>query len=200
VRIFSGADTNVILADFNALTDPNFLGGVRVAAGDVNRDGRVDLVATGGPGGPARVLVWDGTTLVPNAVPTQLFGEFLAFPNTFTGGAFVAVGDTNGDGYGDIVVSRDAGSTPEVRLIDGRSLAVNNTLTVNSIFNAFDATFTGGVRVAAMDTNNDGISEIVAGSGPGQLELVRFYTANGILLDTYSANYQGNRGGVYVGA
>jgi fimbrial isopeptide formation D2 family protein/uncharacterized repeat protein (TIGR01451 family) len=200
VRIFSGADTNVILADFNALAAPNFAGGVRVAAGDVNRDGRVDLVATGGPGGPARVLVWNGTTLVPNAVPTQLFGEFLAFPNTFAGGAFVAVGDTNGDGYGDIVASRDAGSTPEVRVIDGRSLAVGNTPTVSATFNAFDPTFTGGVRVAAMDTNNDGISEIVAGSGPGQLGLVRFYTATGVLLDTYSANYQGNRGGIFVGA
>jgi len=166
----------------------------------VNKDGTPDLVATSGPGGPPRVLVWNGTTLVPAGVPTQLFGEFLAFPNTFTGGVFAAVGDTNGDGFADIILSKDAGSTPEVKVIDGRQASVNNTITVAADFLAFDPTFLGGVRVAAMDTNNDGRSEIVVGSGPGQLELVRFYSGTGVLLDTFAANYQGNKGGVYVGA
>ncbi|QEL14532.1 beta strand repeat-containing protein [Limnoglobus roseus] len=44
--------------------------------------------------------------------------------------------------------------------------------TVSSI-NVFDASFTGGVRVAAADFNADGIPEVIAGTGPGTTTLVR---------------------------
>src|SRR5438045_2187130 len=41
---------------------PSFAGGVRVAAGDVNGDGLMDVVTAPGPGGAPNVKVFDGKT------------------------------------------------------------------------------------------------------------------------------------------
>src|SRR5207253_7770409 len=60
VRIFLTKGGQLVpVADFFAL-DPDFRGGLRVALGDVNRDGFADLVVTAGPGGGPRVATYDG--------------------------------------------------------------------------------------------------------------------------------------------
>src|SRR5262245_59238393 len=58
VMVFSGKDGSV-LRSFHAF-DPLFRGGVFVAAGDVNRDGRADIIAAAGRGGGPHVRVFSG--------------------------------------------------------------------------------------------------------------------------------------------
>jgi len=85
VRVFDGLTGAAIagpLAGFMAY-DPAFRGGVRVAAGDLNGDGRADLITGPGPGGGPHVRVWDG------ASATEIFGVF-AFDPAVTGGVFPA--------------------------------------------------------------------------------------------------------------
>src|SRR5207248_6514010 len=61
VHVYDPATGNQI-ASFDVFS-PGFLGGVRVAVGDVNGDGVPDIIAAAGPGGGPHVKVIDGTKL-----------------------------------------------------------------------------------------------------------------------------------------
>src|SRR5207253_2684824 len=117
-----------------------FTGGVRVAIGDVTGDGTPDIITAPGPGGGPDIHVYDGQT-------GQIVRQFFAFDPAFTGGAFVAAGDVNGDGAADIIVGADQGGGPNVAVFSGQDGSQ-----LDSFF-AFDQRFTGGVRVAADDFN-----------------------------------------------
>lgn len=73
-------------------------GGARTAMGDVNGDGYADYVYGSPPRVPPQIVAIDGKT---NAV---IFSQMLGDP-TKVGGVYVAVGDINKDGYGDIAAS-----------------------------------------------------------------------------------------------
>nr|WP_220128473.1 MULTISPECIES: PEPxxWA-CTERM sorting domain-containing protein [Sphingomonas] len=134
-------------------------GGVWVAAGDVNGDGRADIVA-GHASGPL-VNVYDGASHTK-------FLSFEPFGADFKGGINVASGFiTDSHGGAEIVTGAGPGGGPHVRVFDGQ-------LKVTHDFNAFDPAFQGGVRVAAGDVTGDGVAELIVGTGPGGGEL-KFY-------------------------
>ncbi|HEX7795884.1 MAG TPA: VCBS repeat-containing protein [Vicinamibacterales bacterium] len=186
VKTYDSA-TDSLLSDFLAY-DPGFTGGVRVAVGDVNGDGVPDIVTGPGPGGAPLVKVFNGAT-------GTLIRSFFAFTPSFTGGVFVAAGDVNGDGAADIIVGADAGGGPNVKVFDGATGA-----TLQSFF-AYDAGFTGGVRVAAGDVNGDGVPDIVTGAGPGGAPHVKVFNGTtGALLQSFLAFSPSFTGGVFVAA
>ena len=67
-----------------------------------------------------------------------------------------------------LVVGPDAGGPPRVKVYNAAGGLLNNFL-------AFEASFTGGVRVASGDVTVDGVTDIVAGKGPGGGSLVRVF-------------------------
>ncbi|MBL8136442.1 MAG: carboxypeptidase regulatory-like domain-containing protein, partial [Acidobacteria bacterium] len=135
VRVFSGAGGP--LADFYAF-DRTFLGGVRVASCDVNGDGRDEILAAQGPGGGrVRVLSLAGGVL------SELVA-FDAFESGFAGGVNVACADLDLDGRGDVVVGPDGGRAPDVKVFTVGALSA----VVTAQFQAYEPTFTGGVRVS----------------------------------------------------
>src|SRR5439155_224923 len=106
VKVYDPA-TGAVLANFFAYA-ANFTGGVTVAAGDVDNDGRADIVTGAGPGGGPHVRVFSG------ANPAQVLIEFFAYAPNFGGGVFVAAGDTNCDAKADIITGAGPGGGPQV--------------------------------------------------------------------------------------
>ena len=162
VRAFSGADGSTIA---NFFPYGGFTGGVRVAVGDVNGDGKADIITAPASGIGTNVRVF-------NAANAAIISSFDAYSPSYTGGGFVAAGDVDGDGLADLVVGPDIGAAPNVRVFDG-----GNPSNVLKNFFAFDPAFTGGVRVAAGDVNGDGLADLVAAQGPGGTAQVRGFGA-----------------------
>ena len=206
VRVFNG-NAFTQIADFFGIDDPNFRGGARAAIGDVNGDGKGDLVVAAGFGGGPRVATFDGAQLGSNGGP-KLFGDFFAFEQTLRNGIFVAAGDVNGDGFADLVAGGGPGGGPRVYILDGKSLVQtgSNTLVPVGNFFAGDVNNRGGIRVAVKNLDNDGKADVVTGSGSGSGTRVTSYLGTNITpsggtpasgLD-FNA-FAGFSGGVFVG-
>ena len=184
VRIFNGANLN-LLRSFYAYSE-DFSGGVSVASIDFNNDGILDLVTGAGPGGAPHVKVYDGAT---NAIISQWY----AYPVTFTGGVFVAVGDIGNDNTFEVVTGAGQGGTPVVAVWDPYTGALL------AQFMAYAEDFTGGVRVAVNDGNGDGVADILTGAGPSGGPHVKAFSfpALDLLFSFYSGD-PANTGGVFV--
>ena len=156
--------------------DPAFAGGVRVAAGDVDGDGIVDIITGAGSGSGPHVRAFSlagGVTEI---------ASFFAYAPSFTGGVLVASGDVTGDGRAEIITGTTRAGGP-VRVFQVDSTAVSE---VTSFFPYFDV-FRGQVRVAAADVNGDGFADIITGVGPGGGPHVQaFSLSNGALVNLAS--------------
>ncbi len=140
--------------------------GIEVACGDLDGDGRDEIVTGPGPGpvaGPhVRAFTWDGDTIAP------LTGTNFQAYGTLKYGVKVACGDLDGDGFDEIVTGAGAGAVfgPHVRgwNVDGGPAAALPGIS----FFAYN-TLRWGVNVACGDLDGDGRDEIVTGPGPGDI-------------------------------
>lgn len=200
VRVFSGNGFGQI-ADFFGIDDPAFRGGARVAAGDLNGDGVADLVVAAGFGGGPRVAAFDGHLLATG--PVRVFADFLAFEPELRNGTFVAVGDVNGDGKGDLIAGGGPGGGPRVTVFDGTDL-LTNVQTRASDFFAGDVANRGGVRVTVKDLDGDGLADLVTGAGAGAGSRVTAYTGASLVHggppEAFALDaFPGLAAGVFVG-
>jgi subtilisin family serine protease len=230
VRIFRQDGTAI--GGFMAYTK-TFRGGVNITAGDVDGDGKSEIITGAGPGGGPHVRIFrqDGTVL----------GSFMAYPTTFRGGINVATGDVDGNGKADIIVSPGKGMEPIVKVFDSKGnlntqflafdkefkdgikissgdldgdkiaeIAVGKMnggsevrvygqyLTLKLKFNAF-TDFNGGISLAVGDLDGDRVSELLVGAGPGGGPHLKVYSGKGILRSEFFAFGQDFKGGISVG-
>lgn len=190
-------------------------GGARVAAGDVDGDGRIDLVAAPGPAGGQTVKIY----LAKDGMAEAAAIAFTAFADGWNFGLNIALGDLNDDGYADIIVGADAGGEPRVAVWDGKTaIAGTPQLLLASLLvydysgsnqGAWNGSFKGGVRVAAGDVDCDGRDDLIAAAGPGGSPQVRVYLSgrNGAPLGderTLAYDFQAGNGssrkGLFVAA
>ena len=119
VRAFDGK-SGAELGNFFAFEE-EFQGGVNLAVGDLNGDGKAEVVVGAGAGGAPRVRVFDPTTWTTLNGP---LGDFYAFDAGQRGGVKVAVGDINSDGQRDLITAPAAGNIGAARLFDGATGAM----------------------------------------------------------------------------
>jgi methionine-rich copper-binding protein CopC len=182
VRVFSGASGAPIWTA-NAFA-PSFTGGVRVAAGDIDGDGHADIITTAGAGDPSMVKIFGGASHAE-------LRSFVPYPG-FTGGAWVASGDVNGDGYADVITGAGPGGGPHIRVFDGRTGAAGFNFLVPGAGSS-------GVRVAAGDVSGDGRADIITTPGPGGDGFIRMFDGvTGALAGTPIAPTPSDTGGHFV--
>lgn len=168
IRVFDVTSGETI-RDFFAY-DVHFRGGVRVAAGDLNGDGTVDIITAPGPGGGPHIKAFDGKT-------GQTIRDFFAYDTAFFGGVYVASSDVNGDGIDDIITGAGPTGGPHVRVFSGRD---------GSRFLDFFAYSTSdrrGVQVGAIDANQDGFADIMVTPATGSGETLIFSGKDGSRID-----------------
>jgi hypothetical protein len=160
---------------------------------------------------------------VPVAAAQQP-NELLPFGN-FTGGGSLATGNLDKDSAKEVIVGAGPGGGPLVRRFEqvpgatttstttssGRRRSSTSTststapanLTNTSIpgdFYAYDQSFSGGIDVAAADTDGDGKAEIITAAGPGGGPHIKVFSAAGVLISQFFAYDTKFRGGVNVAA
>ncbi|NQV00393.1 MAG: VCBS repeat domain-containing M23 family metallopeptidase [Parcubacteria group bacterium] len=185
VKIYKKS-TKKLLRKFLAY-DEGFMGGIRVATGDLDGDGIDEIITAAGPGGAPHIRVFDNKGSV-------VYAKLFPFGDKIHTGADVACGDIDGDGRDEIIVSTGPGDEPKVATIDENGKKVKEFL-------AYDKNFRGGVRISAGDVDRDGEDEIIAGAGPGGGPHVRVFEANGTPRGIdYFPFHIDFRGGVDVGS
>ena len=199
------ASTKLELLNLEARLTPSTAQPIIPGQGSLN-----DFTAIGADsgGGPLVTVTFNNTDTLGNG-PQYL--SFFAYDPSFTGGVRVALGDVNGDGNRDIITAAGPSGSPHIKVFTINKDLVTGSFSVNpqpiAQFYAFnEPTFKGGVYIAAGDTNNDGLDDIIVGAGATGGPRVEVYagTATGVNtaspLNNFYAYTPKFKGGVVVTA
>lgn len=158
-----------------------FTGGVSVAVGDFNHDGKAEIVTGAGPGGGPHVRIFD--------YKGNVISQFFAFNEIFRGGVNVAAGDLHTDGQDEIIVAPASKSLPTVKVFTYKGFEISSIL-------AFESDYFGGVHVGVKDLDGDGANDIIAGRSRGGDSLVKSFNINGKIIAEFFAHNSSYRGGI----
>ncbi|OWK47468.1 beta strand repeat-containing protein [Fimbriiglobus ruber] len=178
--------THQVVATFSPF-ESTFTGGLYVTTGDLNGDGIPDVIVTPDQGGGPVVAVYDGAALGKGTV-TQVSRFFGINDPSFRGGARAAVGDVNGDGTPDLIVSAGDGGGPRVAVYNGATVPSGTPIELMPDFFAFENSLRNGVYVTSGDVTGGGYTDLVFGAGPGGGPRVR--VVNPQVLLSAAGNFQ----------
>lgn len=147
---------------------PEFRGGITVAAGDVNGDGKDELIFGQASLGESRVKIYQANG--------KIIKEFLAYAPGLECGVNLSTGDINNSGKDEIITGAGRKGGPHVRIFDGQG----NPTQYN--YFPFHPNFRGGISVDIGDVNGDGIREIITSQAGDGEAWVKIYKKNGEVM------------------
>ncbi|MFH0952664.1 MAG: VCBS repeat domain-containing M23 family metallopeptidase [Patescibacteria group bacterium] len=171
-RIKAYTPTGEIVYEFYAYSR-DMLSGIRVAAADLNNDGRAEIITAPGEGGPPLIKVF-----TPSG---RLLTKFMAHHSSFRGGVDVTAMVDNELGRAYIVTGAGPGGGPKVRVFNPEGK-------LRWQFHPYDRSFRGGVRVSAADNivKTPGPEIYVAPASRGGPDF-KVYTKRGKYIDKQDA-------------
>jgi hypothetical protein len=176
IRVFN-QDGRQVRSGFFAYMD-NYPSGSQILISDINGDGREEVLVN------YRGVI----SIYRNGLKIN---EFQPYDGRFAGEISFAVADLDGDGVKEIITGAGQGGGPHVRVFD-----INGRPLIGGFF-AYNEGFRGGVRVAVMDLNGNGLKEIITAAGPGGGPHIRVFDKDGRPLIGGFFAYDNNfRGGV----
>ncbi|PIY95969.1 MAG: hypothetical protein COY66_05535 [Candidatus Kerfeldbacteria bacterium CG_4_10_14_0_8_um_filter_42_10] len=148
VRIFS--NTGVLENPGFFAYASNVRHGVRVGIGDLNNDGKREIITGPGFGAGPHVRIFEGST------GRLLSAGFFAYDERIRIGVNIAIGDVDGDNKAEIVTGAGPGGGPHIRIFDSQG-----ELDRPGFF-AYSELLRSGINIAVMDVDGDGSDEILA--------------------------------------
>ncbi len=165
--------------------DKTMRSGINVAVGDLNNDGRAEIVAVAEKNFSPLVKIFD--------IHGRLKQSFYAFNPYFKGGLSVAVADINDDHFDEIVIGTGHGTPSTIKIFNYQGKLISE-------FMPYQPTYMQGVHLAAGDINGDGLKEIIVGTRFGGSPQVRVFDWFGRLKLKFLAYHSLFHGGVNVAA
>lgn len=198
VQVWSGRTLEKLTPDFFGIDNPGLSSGLRVAVGDINRDGYADLAVVPGRGAAPRVAVFDGRSFLPHRPPLRMLNDFYVIDPRLTTGVFLTIGDITGDGFAEVIASADRGGGPRVQAIDGRQLLNQRSVVVADYF-VGDVNSRTGVRLATTQLDGQAAQSVIVGTGAGGGSRVFVIHATSYSPSMWFDAFASFAGGVYVG-
>lgn len=172
VRVFGfrGGRFTQVYREFNG-ESANIRNGLSLAAGDLNGDGRDEVitVAAGGTASTLRVYRLQGTSMRLVAQRGSILGSVRS-------GFSVTTADLANDGTEEIIVGPRSNAVPTIRIFVLRGSSIAQIRRAYTIFRTNER---AGVRLSSADVNGDGREDVVASyGGTVQPKLTVFSGAN----------------------
>lgn len=117
-----------------------YRGGVNIATADLNSDGKYEIITAPASGYKSEIKIFTGEG--------ELLRSFLAYPESFKGGASVAVGDVMGNSGLEIVTGTGKSGIPQVKIFSDSGKLLNTFL-------ADKREMATGLRIALLDIDGN---------------------------------------------
>lgn len=146
---YNASTKRFILMAQTYVYDKRLLNGFTVSAGDLDNDGRAEMVVAPRRSGSSISVVRYSTTSL------RVTQQFRPYPVTFTTGLTTTIGDVDGNGRQDIIVTPGPSYYSHLKVVDARGHTLGDFIPNGTAFRQ-------GLSLSTLDMNHDGRDEILA--------------------------------------
>lgn len=191
VKIFKYVSKKFVLLAKASVYSNSFKNGINIAIGDINLDGKDEIIVAPKENYTPRVKVY-----AYRGGKLKMLAQKIVFHKSRKQGVVVKTADLNGDNKQEIIAYPRTGTSVYVGQYANGKIS---RLTARDVFG--DYTYDGELEIEAGDTNLDGKDELVVSSKTAaspKIEIYKFLANSLDLFDTFYAYSKTFQGGVNI--